>query len=218
MHKKKSPVVEQVFLIYKDGRLISYASLKEDEHFDEDIVGSMLTAVVNLVLYAFGKMEEGKANIGEYKFGFGERRLILEMGEHFFIAMVILGTENKSMFAKAEAIVRDIEERYESVVGNWAGDLDDFTGVDEIIVTLLSLEDLSELERMAIWKEGIRDKVFELWSSKYLHLLQKGLIPKAHLWKNLNMKLEIDDEKKPGKKIEERESAEAKQKKDESTG
>lgn len=195
MPKTRSPFVEQVFLVYQDGRLISYASIKEDEHFDEDIVGSMLTAVMNYILYAFGRMDEGSTGIGEYRFGFGERRLVLEMGEHFFIAMVVLGREDKSMIAKTKAIVQDIEEKYGSVLDDWQGEINGFKGIDEIIVTLLPLDDLSEAERKAISKEGIREKVFELWSTKYLQLLQKALIPKSHLWKNLKWELNPDNKK-----------------------
>jgi hypothetical protein len=195
MPKTRSPVVEQVFMIYQDGRLISYASIKEDEHFDEDIVGSMLTAVMNYILYAFGKIEEGSTGIGEYRFGFGDRRLILEMGEHFFIAMVVLGMEDKSVIAKTKAIIQDIEEKYGSVLDDWQGEINDFKGIEEIIITLLPFDDLSEEERKAIWKEGIREKVFELWSTKYLSLLQKHLIPKAHLWKNLKWELKVDYKK-----------------------
>jgi hypothetical protein len=194
--KSKNPVVEQVFLIHQDGRLISYASFEKYEHFDEDIVGGMLTAVMNYILYAFGKIEE-RTDISEYKFGFGGRRLILETGEHLFIAIVVLGMENKSLLAKTKDIVRDIEKRYESAFGNWRGDLDDFAGVDELILTLLPHEGLSEEERMAIQKEGIREKVFEIWSSKYLPLLQKGLMPKTHLWNNLRLDLNSDLKKGP---------------------
>jgi hypothetical protein len=97
--------------------------------------------------------------------------------------------ENKSLITKTKDIVKDIEKRYESVIGNWCGDLDDFIGVDEFIITLLPKEGLSEEERMAIQKDGIHEKVFEIWSSKYLPLLQQGLIPKTHLWKNLRLDL-----------------------------
>lgn len=195
MHKKKSPVVEQVFLIYRDGRLISYASLKGEECLDEDIVGGMLTAVMNLILFAFDRIEKGKEDIGLYKFEFGGRRLILETGKHFFIAIVLLGMENKSLLSKSEAIVQDIEEKYGSVLGEWRGDMNDFRGVDEIIITLLPLEELSEAERKAIEEEENRKKIFELWSKMQLSIIQERLIPKPSTWKNLKMKLEIDDEK-----------------------
>jgi hypothetical protein len=96
---------------------------------------------------------------------------------------------------KTKDVVKDIEKRYESAFGNWRGELDDFAGVDELILALLPQEGLSEEERMAIQKEGIREKVFEIWSSKYLPLLQKGLMPKAHLWDNLRLDLNSDFKK-----------------------
>jgi hypothetical protein len=210
IHRKKSPVVEQVFLIYKDGRLISYASLKGEECIDEDIVGGMLTAVMNLILFAFEKKKGGKEDIGLYKFEFGGRRLILETGKHFFIAIVLLGLENKSLLTKSEVIVRDIEEKYGPVLGEWCGDMNDFRGVDEIIITLLPLEDLSKAERKAIAEEENRKKIFELWSKIQLSIMQEGLIPRPRTWKNLRMKLVIDDEKEPGKNVKKRESSEAK--------
>jgi hypothetical protein len=193
--KSKSPVVEQVFLIHQDGRLISYVAFEKYEYFDEDIVGGMLTAIMNYILYAFGEIGEGKTNISECKLGFGGRRLVVEMGEHLFITIVVLGMENKSLLTKTKEVVKDIEKRYESVIDNWCGVLDDFTGVDELIMTLLPEESLSEEERIAIHKEGIREKVFEIWSSKYLPLLQKGLMPKAHLWDNLRLDLNSDFKK-----------------------
>lgn len=214
MHKKKRPVVEQVFLIYGDGRLISHVSLKGEEHLDEDIVGGMLTAVKNLLFEVFVRKENGEEAIGLYKFEFGERRVILEMGKHFYMAIVLLGMDNKSLLAKSEAIVQDIEKKYGSVLDEWQGNLGDFKGVDEIISTLLPLDRLSEAERKAIEEEGKRKKIFELWSKMHDSIMQEGLIPKAHIWKNLKWELNIDDKKRSGKKNEESEPEEAEQSED----
>jgi hypothetical protein len=197
MHKKKSPTVEQVFLIYEDGRLISYASFKEAECLDEDLVGGMLTAVKSLFFEVFVKKEEGQEDIDLYKFEFGERMMILETGKHFFIAIVLLGRENKSLLSKSRAIVHDIEEKYGSVLSEWDGFGDDFKGVDEIILTLLPLDKLSETERKAIVEGEKRKKIFELWSKMWHSLSQDGLIPKPHTWKNLKWKPIIIDEKEP---------------------
>ncbi len=195
MPKSKSPVVEQVFLIHRDGRLISYATFEKYEYFDEDIVGGMLTAIMNYILFVFGNIQEGQTNISECKLGFGDRRLILEMGEHLYIVIVVFGMENKSLITKTKDIIEDIEKRYESVIGDWHGELDEFTGVDELILTLLPQECLSDEEMIATQKNGVREKVFEIWSSKYLPLLQKGLMPKAHLWNNLRLELNSDFKK-----------------------
>jgi hypothetical protein len=155
----------------------------------------MMTAIMNYILYALGNIEDGQTDISECKLGFGGRRLILEMGDHVFIAIVVFGIENKPLITKTKDIIKDIEKRYESAIRNWCGELDDFTGVDELIFTLLPQECLSDEEMMVIQKDGIHEKVFEIWSTKYLPLIQKGLIPKAHLWNNLRLDLNFDFKK-----------------------
>ena len=159
----KNPTVEQVFLIQKDGRLISYASLKKDDNQDEDIVSSMLTAVKDLLTVVFVK-EEAKGDVGPYKFELGERNVILKMGKHFYIAIVIKGKENKSLIDKFDSIVMDIQDRYGDVLDNWSGELKDNEEVNEIIMKLLPLEELSEAERETIKDKGFLKKVMDMWS------------------------------------------------------
>ena len=205
LHKRKSPVVEQVYLIYEDGRLISYASIKEDECVDEDLVSGMLTAVKSLFYEVFAKKEEGQEDIDLYKFEFGERMIILETGKHFFIAIVLLGRENKSLLSKSRAIIQDIEERYGSALVKWGGDFNDFRGMDEIILTLLPLDKLSEAEKKTIKEKGMKKKIFDFWSKMHHSIIHEGLIPKPGTWKNLEWKPIIDYEKRSEKMDKERE-------------
>jgi hypothetical protein len=207
LHNKKSPVVEQVFLIYEDGRLISYASIKEDECVDEDLVSGMLTAVKSLFFEVFAKKEEGQEDIDLYRFEFGERMIILETGKHFFIAIVLFGRENKSLLSKSRDIIQDIEEKYGSALVEWLGDFNDFKGVDEIILTLLPLDELTETESKAIGDEAKKKKLLELWSKIWHSLIQDGLMPKPHTWKSLKWKPIIDFEKEPDGEDQESESA-----------
>ena len=60
---------------------------------DEDIVGAMLTAAMNLIKVVIVQRWEGKEHVEIYRFKFGERSLIIETRESFFIAMVLLGKE-----------------------------------------------------------------------------------------------------------------------------
>ncbi|UCE38524.1 MAG: hypothetical protein JSW00_04655 [Thermoplasmata archaeon] len=160
----KPPVVEQVFLIHEDGRLISYASLKGDVHKDENIVSCMLTAVKDLLTVVFVK-KDAKENVGQYKFELGERNVILRMGKNFYLAIVTKGEENEALIDKFSAIVDDIQERYGDVFKNWSGEMKYVEGVDEIIMKLLPLEELSEAERETIKDKGFLKKVIEIWSS-----------------------------------------------------
>jgi hypothetical protein len=167
MHKKKYPIVEHVFLINEDGRLISYVSLKGDGYSDEEFVSGLITATMNLLTDALTKKSDIKEDISQYKFEFGERNVILETGSHFFIALVILGMEDNALLDKSKAIIRDIDENYGDVFTEWSGNMKDFNGIDEIIMPLLPLEELSETEREKIKDEGFLKKVHNLWAMMY---------------------------------------------------
>lgn len=167
INKKKSPIVEQVFLIHRDGRLISYTSLKGGEYLDEDIVGGMLTAVMDLLTNAFVRKGEIKKEIGFYKFEFGEKHIILDNGNNFFIALVLTGKVNEALLKKVEATIQKIEETYGDIFIDWKGGMSDFKGIDEIIMGLMPLEELSEEERVTIKDKGILKKAQDLWAKMY---------------------------------------------------
>jgi hypothetical protein len=163
MHKLKSPIVEQVFLIQEDGRLISYASLNIDENQDEEIVSGMLTAVKNLLTVVFVK-KDANEDVGPFKFELGERNVILKMGKHFYIAIVIKGKENDPLLERFDSVVHDIQKIYGDVLYNWSGETKEVEGVNEIIMKLLPLEDLTEEERETIQDKGLFKKVMDMWS------------------------------------------------------
>jgi hypothetical protein len=171
INKKKDPMVEQVFLIHKDGRLISYASLNGKEHLDEDIVGGMLTAVMDLLTDAFVKKGEPRKEIELYRFEFGEKNIILDRGNNFFIAVVFTGKENEILLDKVEVKINEIEERYGDVFIEWKGSMADFKEADEIILDLLSLEELSETDREKIKDEGLLSKARDFWTNIYQEYL-----------------------------------------------
>jgi hypothetical protein len=203
MTKKKEPLVEQVFLIYRDGRLISHASLGREKEIDTDILGGMLTAVMNLLNTVLSKNETDANVIEYYKFEMGERKIILDMGNHFFITIVFLGIENDSLRSKIKGVVRDIERKYEEVLGSWSGKMKDFDGAYEIILTLLPLEELPEEEKEVIKERGISKTVIDTWSKIHHSLMQETIIPRASTWKKLSFKLDSDDEKGKEEDIQE---------------
>jgi hypothetical protein len=192
--------VEQVFLIYEDGRLISYVSIKDDEEWDEDIISGMLTAIMNILNIAIKSRYDDAEDTSICRFMFGKKRLIIEKGNTFFIAIILLGKEDESLLSNVGAIIRDIEQKYVSNLDHWNGDLGVFDGVDDVIITLLPLDKLSETEKKAI--KDYKDKIFGLWSKKYHSIIQNGLLPKPHIWKDFDWKIDIE-QKKENKKEEE---------------
>jgi hypothetical protein len=93
------PIIDQVFLVYRDGCLISYAFINMDDDFHEDIVGGKLVSVMKFISFAFVETDEEKTNTDDYKSVFGNRGLLLEMGDNLLIAIVVLCTVYDSLLS-----------------------------------------------------------------------------------------------------------------------
>jgi hypothetical protein len=159
---KTRPIVEEVFFIYEDGRLITHASIRTEEEIDEDILSSMLTGVKDFVSDAFIQDKTEREEKGLNKLEFGEKSILLERGNHYFIALIFTGRDS---FPKLKGVMEDIEERYVRVLGDWDGEMRVFNGSDEIISRLLPLEKLSEEEKEKIKDAREKEKVIEKWES-----------------------------------------------------
>jgi hypothetical protein len=159
---KTRPIVEEVFFIYEDGRLITHASTRTEDEIDEDILSSMLTGVKDFVSDAFIRDKAEREEKGLNKLEFGEKSILLERGNHYFIALIFTGRDS---FPKLKGVMEDIEERYGSVLGDWDGEMRVFKGSDEIISWLLPLEKLSEEEKEKIKDAREKEKVIEKWES-----------------------------------------------------
>lgn len=163
MSNNGKPKVEQVFLIHEDGRLISHVSLVGDNQQDEEIISGMLTAVKDLLTVVFAQ-KEAKCVAGPFRFEMGELKVILSMGECFYITTVIRGEENEEIFRKTESVKSEIQKRYGTVLSGWVGQMRDMEGVHEIITQLLTIEMLPESERKSVWDRGLFKRVSDMWS------------------------------------------------------
>lgn len=144
--RKERPIVEEAFLIYEDGRLITHESVRGDEELDQDILSSMLTGVKDLISDAFVRDGEGKEEKGLQKLEFGEKSIFLEKGSNFFIAIVFTGIENRALLKKIDDTAEDIENKYGDVLEIWDGDTKAFKGADAIVRGLLSFEEFPTME------------------------------------------------------------------------
>ncbi|UCE36686.1 MAG: putative Ig domain-containing protein [Thermoplasmata archaeon] len=159
---KERPVVEEVFFISENGRLIAHASVKVDEEIDEDILSSMLTGVKDFVSDAFIRDESMREEKGLQKLEFGEETIYLERGEHFFIALIFTG---RGIPPKLKAVKEEIEKRFGDVLEDWDGDMRAFEGAHEIISWLLPLEKMTEEQKKKLKEGKGKDKVLEKWEN-----------------------------------------------------
>ena len=106
--------VEELYLIYKDGRLIRNISAVEVKT-DSDIMSGMLTAINDFVQDSF----KTEGDLGDI--GYGNNKIVLQRGNNSYLAAVIYGEVDNYFKSKMINAVRSIESKNPSMV-SWNGD------------------------------------------------------------------------------------------------
>jgi hypothetical protein len=128
--------VEEVFLIYNDGRLIHHASTK-DSYVDEQILSGMMVAIQSFVKDSF-QGDEGEEE-GLDSFEFSGRKIVMEKGNYIILSVALKGTEPPVLRERMRDIVRRVEGMYAGIVTEWDGDMSGFKGVEAYITPLFKL-------------------------------------------------------------------------------
>jgi hypothetical protein len=136
-----SPQIEQAFLIHNSGCLISYASVKDAGGQDSDIVAGMLTAIQSFVKEAFGA---GQWSLKRLEFE--DRNMIIELGDHLYLAVIYSGRADTKMQSRVENTMNAIKERYWLQCKEWTGDMAEWEGCNEMVMTLFAAETEGEPE------------------------------------------------------------------------
>lgn len=130
---KKDAIIDEIFLLYNDGRLIKHHTRRIRPALDEKIFSSMLVAVQNFVKDSYG-LEEGL--LEEMKFG--DYRILIGMGRYVILATVIAGGGDldklKNQIRKA---INELENAYQEILIRWDGNIDALAGVNRFIEYLL---------------------------------------------------------------------------------
>lgn len=127
--KRKRAIIDEVFLVYRNGNLLAHATRRLKPDYDEDILVAMLTAIQEFVKYSF--MDERKWAL--HRLSFGEQEIVIERGEKVFLALVHSGVNVKAIIPKMRKIVEEIEKEYKEVLEDWDGDLNELRGVKDKI-------------------------------------------------------------------------------------
>jgi hypothetical protein len=115
---QKAFQIEEVFLIYQDGRLIAHNTRRLKADVDKDILTGMLTAVQNFVSESFQKDEVGVLDEMHY----GNLNILIENGPSANMAVVVHGEEPKDMRKKMKGILKEIHEMFGPYLAQWDGD------------------------------------------------------------------------------------------------
>lgn len=134
-----SPVIKEAFLVHKSGCLITYANVQGDDSQDYDIVAGMLTAIQSFVRDTFGA---GQWSLKRLEFE--DRNLLIELGEHIYLAVIYEGKADVKIQSKVERTVDIVQEKFWQQCNNWTGDMDEWTGAGDIVKGLFIPEEDQE--------------------------------------------------------------------------
>jgi hypothetical protein len=124
--------IEDMFLMYNDGRLIQHTTRRIKADMDVDVFTSMLTA-----LQAFVKDSMGRETGGELgSMEFGGDKILLEKGKYVIVAVVITGGEPADLRDEMKTAVRNIESEFGAVLAGWDGGVVKLAGAKRFLSDL----------------------------------------------------------------------------------
>ncbi len=125
--------VEAMFLIHRDGRLITPFSAGFNPHGAMSISG-MLTVVQDFLQDAFKAEGEGLRTLAQ-----GDLTVVVEGGRSAYLAVVIQGPEDPRLRDGMRRAVAEIHQLYGARLAAWDGDLGPLEGVKRVMSQVLWL-------------------------------------------------------------------------------
>ncbi len=120
--KAAETVIDEIFFMSTDGRLIKHFTRRLKPDMDQDILSGMLVAVQDFIKDSF-RGEEG----GLEELRFGKFQIVLGRGKHTIIAALILGDDTKPFKPQIEKCLNDIETNHKEALETWNGEVDRLT-------------------------------------------------------------------------------------------
>jgi len=131
-------VIDDVFLLHKDGLLIRHFTRKLNPEVDSDILGGMLIAVQNFVNESFAS-DKGLATEGGLdELKFGKYSILIARGKHVVMAAVVLGGRTVNTVREIKAAIEDLEKNLGTVLEKWSGDMGQVVSADVYMEGLMA--------------------------------------------------------------------------------
>ena len=125
-------IIDEVFLIYRDGRLIKHFTRRIKPDVDQDILSGMLTAVQDFIRDSF-RGESGDLNHMQ----FGRFQLLMGNGRFITVAAVLMGDEIEPFRPQIIKAIDQMEADYEVILRDWDGDVEQLNVLGRYIMDLI---------------------------------------------------------------------------------
>ncbi len=121
--------IEDVFLIYRDGILVSHLAEGGGLEKDEDQLSGMLTAVQDFVKDAFTYGEHREL----HQLEFGDYHVLIERGKLVYLAVIYQGRDSGLIRKKVRSVLDRVEAAYGDVFDRWDGDMARVEGTQDLL-------------------------------------------------------------------------------------
>jgi len=125
-------ILDEVFLMYKDGRLIKHFTRRLKPDVDQDILSGMLTAVQSFIKDSF-RGETG--DLDHMKFG--KFQILVGHGRFVTLAAVTMGEELAPFRPQIVKAIDSMESDYEPILRDWKGDMDQLNVLGRYVMDLI---------------------------------------------------------------------------------
>jgi len=128
--------IDEAFVIYGDGRMIFHGTRRLKPSMDDQILGSMLVAVQDFVKDSFKDV----TSFSLRRIEFGQKSILIERGQHLFLAVLLHGSARRKIAVKMERVVKEIESKFGKHLDKWDGDYDSMRGIGDVVSRLYSMK------------------------------------------------------------------------------
>jgi hypothetical protein len=127
------PVVDEVFVIYEDGSLLSHDTRHLKPGMDDQILSSMLIALQSFVKDSF--KDETLTELKRMEFG--DKKILVERQGPIFLAVILRGRRDGKASNKMRDSLYEINQRFGHALNPWDGDLEKVRGVKDSVNSLV---------------------------------------------------------------------------------
>jgi hypothetical protein len=125
-------IIDEVFLMYRDGRLIKHFTRRLKPDMDQDILSGMLKAVQDFIRDSF-KGETGELD----QMKFGRFQIMMGHGRFITVAAVTMGDEIEPFRPQIVKAIDCMESDYEIILRDWDGDVEHLNVLGRYILDLI---------------------------------------------------------------------------------
>ena len=149
-HRQGKFIVNNILIIYNDGRLLTRYHRKSENAIDDSAVSSMLTAIQDFIRESFkesrksaksqkddeSEPEEDKSSVDEIKYG--KMKILIEYHEKLYIAVIGEANEAPPKLRKElKKIKSRINSKYNKVLEYWDGNMAPVKGMRNLLEPLM---------------------------------------------------------------------------------